>query len=297
MKPLFDKAQNKSDFQFIFTLLRFMGIQGPGEDPYENSLETIDALMEIEKKIEGRAKLNVFLWVYGHIIESSEPYEIIANLLHVCAGETYRTFNYPYKKTNYGYRPQSPTAKINHLEKLAEVVKMPFVLEPIKEIFDKNLRNAVFHSDYSVYKGEVFINEPRRIYSKGEVLILINKALAYHEAMKNLIKSYTKSYNKPKIIKTSPGFSPDPNERAQVIVRKNHGVVALKAALTKKQIKAGKISWLAGYCTSYEYKLIDHGQFLLPKNRVEFWNSILRKMPDFLYKRLIGPIEKYIVNR
>lgn len=297
LEPLFDKAQEKSDFQFILTLLRFRGIQGPGQDPYENSIETIDALMDIEKKIKGRAKLNIFLWLYGHIVESSEPYEIIANLLHICAGETYRTFNYPYQKIRSGYRPQSPTEKINYLEKLSNEVKMPFVIEPIKEILDKDLRNAVFHSDYSAYDGEVFINKPQRIYSKDEILTLINKTLAYHEAMKNLIKLYTKSYNKPKIIKTTPGFSPAPNEKAQIIVRKNHGVIALKAALTKKQIKSGKISWLAGYCTSYEYKLIDKGHFLLPRNRVEFWNRILRRLPNFLYKRVVGPIETYFINR
>jgi len=51
--------------------------------------------------------------------------------------------------------------------------------------------------------------------------------------MKNLVKTYTKGYDKLRIIRVSPGFSPDPKERARVIVRKNHGVIALRVALTK----------------------------------------------------------------
>lgn len=64
-------------------------------------------------------------------------------------------------------------------------------------------------------------------------MTLLNKTLAYHEAMKNLVKTYTKGYDKLRIIRVSPGFSPDPKERARVIVRKNHGVIALRVALTK----------------------------------------------------------------
>jgi hypothetical protein len=297
LEPLFNKAQNKSNFQFILTLLRFRGIQSSGENPYENSIETIDTLMSVEKRIKGRARLNVFLWVYGHIIESSEPYEVIANLLNICLGKSYRLFNYPFIKTKYGYRPQYPFEKIACLENLAEQAKMPDVLEPIKEILDRDLRNAVFHSDYSVSDGEVIINKPQKIYTRNETLTLLNKALAYHETIKNLISAYTKSYNKPGIIKVSSDFSSDPEDRAQVIVRKNHGVMALKAALTKEQIKKGKIQWSVGHYLPYEQRLIDKGQYLLPRSRVELWNSILNKLPNFVNKRVVSLVEKYIINK
>ena len=115
LEPLFDKARKKSEFQFILTLLRFRGIQSSDDDPYQNSVETIDTLMSLEKKIKGRARLNVFLWVYGHIVESSEPYEIMANLLNICLGQGYRLFNFPYRKIGYGFRSQYPFEKINYL--------------------------------------------------------------------------------------------------------------------------------------------------------------------------------------
>ena len=297
LEPLFEKAQKKSEFQFILTLLRVRGIQGAGEDPYENSVETIDTLMGLEKKIKSRARLNVFLWVYGHIIESSEPYEIIANLLNIRLGQNYRLFNFPFIKIRYGYRPQYPFEKIKYLEQLATKAQMPSVLEPIKEIIDRDLRNAVFHSDYSVSFGEVIINKPRRIYSKAETLTLLNKALAYHETMKNLIGTYTKSYQKPKKIKVSPSFNPDPEARAQVIVRKNYGVIALKAAWSKKKIKAGEVIWEIGNYLSYETKMIRNGQYLLPSNRVKFWNNILEKIPNPIYGKVVGLVEKYIINR
>ena len=297
LEPLFEKAQKKSEFQFILTLLKVRGIQGPGEDPYENSVETIDTLMGLEKKIKSRARLNVFLWVYGHIIESSEPYEIIANLLNICLGNEYRLFNFPFIKTRYGYRPQYPFEKIKYLEGLALKAQMPAVLEPIKEIIDRDLRNAVFHSDYSASFGEVIINKPRRIYSKTEMLTLLNKALAYHETMKNLIGSHTKSYQKPKKIKVSPSFNPDPKARAQIIVRKDYGVIAMKAAWSKKEIKAGKVVWEVGNYLSYEPRMISNGQYLLPPDRVKFWNKILEKIPNPFYKKITQLVERYIINR
>lgn len=297
LRPLFDKARKKSEFQFILTLLRFRGIQSSDDDPYENSIETIDTLMGLEKKIKGRARINIFLWVYGHIIESSEPYEIISNLLNICLGQGYRLFNFPYIKTRYGFRPQYPFEKISYLEKLARKAKTPFVLEPIKEILDRDLRNAIFHSDYSVNRGEVIINKPQKIYSEEETLALLNKSLAYHETIKNLISLYTKSYNKPRKIKVSLSFDPDPKARAQIIVRKNHGVIALKAAWSQKQIKSGKIVWEVGNYLSYEPKKIRNGQYLLPSNRVEFWNKILSRVPNPIYEKIVDFVEKYFINR
>ena len=49
---------------------------------------------------------------------------------------------------------------------------MPDVVVPIKDFFDKDLRNAIFHSDYSFYDGEIRLNDPARIYSREETLAI-----------------------------------------------------------------------------------------------------------------------------
>lgn len=293
LEPLFKKAQKKDEFQFILTLLRFRGMQLTAHDPYENSIKAIDAIMDLEKKMKGHEKTNIFLWVYGHIIESSEPYETIANLLNILNGGGYKPWNFPKKPIKKGkeYINLSPSEKINILDKMASPLGMSEVLSPIKEILDRDLRNAVFHSDYAVNFGEVVLLDPARIYTHQEILNLMNKALAYHEVIKNIINAYTEGYTFPKKIKVSPSFSPDPKEKAQLIIRKNHGLVALKHAWSKKQLKEGKINWFVGSLLPYERKYVDNGLNMLPSDRVELTNKLISFLPNSLRKKAIPLIE------
>jgi len=60
--------------------------------------------------------------------------------------------------------------KIGYLDKLSKKAQMQSILGPIKEIIDKDLRNAVFYSDYSVNDGQVIINNPKKIYSRGSYI-------------------------------------------------------------------------------------------------------------------------------
>lgn len=298
LEPLFEKAKEKSEFQFILTLFRFRGIQPTRWDSYENSLEIFDEIMKIKEKVRGNTKLNLILWLYGHIVEASEPYETIANLLNICLGETYRVGNFPKIKTRWGFRPQFPNEKIITLEKMANKAGLPDVIKPIKEIFDKDLRNAVFHSDYSVDDGQIILSNsnPTRIYNQNETLELTNKAMAYHECIRNLIEGSTKGYNESKVI-TADRMSDNPNEKATLIIREGYGVIAMKDAFTKEQIANGEIPWFVGKSYTYERKLIDKGEYLLPKDRIKFWNQVLRKLPTFIGKLPANIIDRYIVNR
>lgn len=295
LDPLFEKAQAKCEFQFILTLLRNRGVQDAGWDAYENSVNTLDAIMRLKNKVSGSLRGNLFLWVYAHIVEASEPYETIANLLNIINGDAYRAFNFPKRKTSWGYRNQYPIEKIAYLEQLAKKVKMPDVIVPIKDIFDKDLRNAIFHSDYSFYEGEVRLNDPSRIYSKQETLTITNKALAYHEVMKNMIEGYQESYTESKIIDVSHDFSNDPNEKAVLIIRKGHGVTGMRDNWSSEELKSGKISWFIGKHLGYEQKYLNRREVLLPPNKIEAWNKFLRLLPGFISKRLTNIVEKYFL--
>lgn len=295
LEPLFEEARKKSEFQFILTLFRFRGIQPSRWDTYENSLEIYDEIMDIKEKVRGNTKLNLILWLYGHIVEASEPYETLANLLNICLGNTYRVGNFPKIKTAWGVRHQFPNEKIIVLEKMAKKAGFPDVVKPIKEIFDKDLRNGVFHSDYSVDNGQIILTDPNRIYSREETLKLTNQAMAYHECFKNVIKNSIRQYQSSKII-SADRMSHNPDEKATLIIRNGYGVIAMKDAFTKEQIYNGSIPWFVGKLYSYERKLIEKGQYNLPKDRVEFWNKILTKLPSFIGKAPANFIDKYIIN-
>ncbi len=76
----FSAALQRSEFEFICCLLRVRGLQGPGWDPYKTTLRAISALVELhEKHNDGEAARHLGLWVYGHTVEASEPYELLAN--------------------------------------------------------------------------------------------------------------------------------------------------------------------------------------------------------------------------
>lgn len=180
------------------------------------------------------------MWLYGHIVEASEPYELLANLFDVAAGGRFSIDRFP--RGRHG-RPLSPGAKIERIAKAAHAVGLPQVETPLREIWDRELRNAVFHADYSFHGMELRLRHPLRIYTLENQLLLQNRGLAYHSALAMLDQCYRESYKEPFQIPVSPGFSHDPDEMATVMVKDGHGVIGLKDSWTREQIAAGKITF------------------------------------------------------
>lgn len=61
---------------------------------------------------------------------------------------------------------------------LAQNINMEKAVEPMIEVFDKELRNSIFHSDYVIYGKDIRTPESKNIYERSYVITLINKALA-----------------------------------------------------------------------------------------------------------------------
>jgi hypothetical protein len=84
------------------------------------------------------------------------------------------------------------------------------------------LRNSIFHSDYSLHGGEVrFRNGDGRpsVYGHDQILTLVNRALAYFDALRVLRIFFLASYTEPKEIPVHPKNAGSPNERAIVMFR------------------------------------------------------------------------------
>jgi hypothetical protein len=293
--PLFDKAKIKSEFEFILTLLRFRGLQDPGWDPWENTIKTFNNLMRLLKRIkEFETKRHLSLWLYCHIVEASEPYEIIANLINIIDDGRFKISNFPDKQRGNYKIPQYPSEKINKLVKMSEKINMSDSVFPFKDIFDKELRNAISHSDYSLYKGEVRINKKDlKIYKHEEIQALINKAIAYFDAIKFLISLHIHSYQKPKVIPVHSEFSQDPQEKAITIIRKDYGLVGIKDNWTEEELKRGKIPFRIGRFHKYELELLNKDQFLtiLPKDKIKRINNILKILPKFISRYIVKKLQ------
>jgi len=113
LDPLFEKAKTTSEFEFMCTLLRVEGIKSAGWDPWENTVDVFDNIYRLVSRVkEYKKQTYLSLWLYGHIVEASEPYDMVANLMNIIAGQRYCMRNFPdiVGKGNYS-RPQSPSEK------------------------------------------------------------------------------------------------------------------------------------------------------------------------------------------
>ena len=294
--PLFEKAKDISEFEFINTLIRVRGLQDAGWDPWENTVKAFDCLTKLEKRIKDFETIrHLFLWLYGHIVEASEPYEIIANLMNIIEGKRFIIRNFPDKQMGKYSKPQTPSEKIEHLTNMAYKIKMPDSIFPFTDVFDRELRNAIFHSDYSLHGGEVRLSRGYgKIYTHEEIQSLINKGLAYFEAFKNLMTLHIRSYQVPKVISVHPEFSKDSDEKAITIIRTGYGLVGLKDNLTPEELKKGKIPFRTGRFFRYETKMLDKDPALtvLPLNRIEKFNRMLKLLPKFIRRRIVKIAEK-----
>lgn len=168
ISPVFEAAKEKSEFDFIHTLLGIRGIESAGWDSYESTLNIYKKVIPLIQSLKDfETSRHLSLWLYGHIIEASEPYEIAANLLRVASGERFSTDNFPDEIIGKGAkrrtRPVFPLGKIEKLRILAARAGKPDAITPFEDVVDHELRNAIFHSDYALYRFEVRIRDRKSV--------------------------------------------------------------------------------------------------------------------------------------
>ncbi|MDP2692063.1 MAG: hypothetical protein Q8O88_00305, partial [bacterium] len=159
--PLFAKAQEKSDFEFIIALLNIKGAQDPGWDAFDTTQDIFETFSKLKSKIKyNDQQLYLFLVLYGLILEASYPYELLCNLLTIISGGRYSAFCFPDIKVDKKgkTRPMFTSEKLNKIKQLAIGQGLEESIRPLMEVFDKDLRNAVFHSNYCLYGDELRIS-------------------------------------------------------------------------------------------------------------------------------------------
>ncbi len=248
LEPAFSGAMERSEFEFILCLIRVRGIEDAGWDPYATTSSAIDAMTRLHEEVQdGESARHLELWLYGHMVEASEPYELIANLVDVATGGRWNGWRFPMVGKAPRLRPQSPGAKIRQVAEVAQRAAMPDVAVPLREMWDRDLRNAIAHAEYSFHEDQVRILRPLpRRYHYLDVNQLINRAHAFHSALGILEGTYRASYTEPRTIPVHPEFSSDPNERAVVMVRQGYGVIGMKDAWTAAELARGRIPWNMG---------------------------------------------------
>lgn len=234
--PLFARAKGE-EAQLILALLGIYGLQDAGWVPYDTTITAVQSATRLHNETNDRvAARHLKLWIYGHIVEAVAPYDLLANVIQIARGESARRTWFPADNGP----PMSPGKKIEMIAEWAEQDGNPDAGKLLGEIWDRKLRNAIFHADYALEGAEVRLPGDGELRTGTEIEALSGKAAAYHDAVIGLRSFHLHSYTEPKRIPAG-GILADPTGELVVIVREGHGAVGLKDGFTTEELAAGAI--------------------------------------------------------
>jgi hypothetical protein len=235
LDSIFAKAQEQDEAQLVLALLGLHGMQAAGWDPYETTIAAIESATRLHNETEDRtAARHLSLWIYGHIVEAAAPYDRLANLVKITQGEPARL---SLLLDDRG-RPLTPGRKIELIGRWAEEIGNQAARPLLAGIWHRELRNSVFHADYSLHGSEIRLVGDGITLSHEEFAALSGRAHSYHDAMIGLRRFYRGLYNEPKRV---PAGSISPGQDLTIIVREGEGAVGVKDALTPTERAAGGI--------------------------------------------------------
>lgn len=295
-EPLFKEAKKVSDFNLILSLLAIRGMSDSGWEPFDNTKDVFLEFYKQNSRMRHSLRPNMMLWMYIHLIECSEHFELIANLIKTSKGEDYVIANHK----NRDYVNLKISQKIDRLTSLSRGTQFENITEPFSDVYDARLRNAIGHGDYAI-KSDTRIGVTisgdggfAKLYTDQEVMDYVHKAMALHVAIRQLSSEYTAKYPRSSVIKSSPGFGHGEPKSVTLITRANHGVIGIRCIGGYDLGKPFETLLVKGL--AYESKMIEDGVNNLPASRVDRVNKVLDLLPLKLAVRLRPHLEK-LVNR
>lgn len=155
LKPLFLRAQAVDEFEFCCAILRIRGIEEAGWDPLIESGNLLQQVLSlVHAPIEEKLRIRLLLFLYCHATEMDDLYDVIGNLLRVCQGE--RCSMAPFVGVLHlsGKDAKTPSAKITRINEWGMHVGFPKIGETLQYMLVKQVRNAFFHSAYTIHKDQ-----------------------------------------------------------------------------------------------------------------------------------------------
>ncbi len=209
LEHLFEKAKTKDKFEFVFTLMRFQGVQDAGWD----ALKEADYLYQdvvglLQSPIKQETKVRLALLLYAHITEIDAIHLVVHNMLRVVAGERYSASPFQSlvrrrKNSVLDSIPPSSKAKIKFMRDYATTLGEDEIIAVLDEVYNEALRNAFFHSDYILYKNELRShhswfdhgdNTRSQVMSGKELQDQLNSAINFFQAFMRIYIRSIRSY-------------------------------------------------------------------------------------------------------
>lgn len=166
LKNLFEEAKQKSEFDFVLTLINYRGM---GTHKLTTNLyEWFDAI-EFYKKLyfghSDKEKTRIAALIYSTFFENSDFYNIIGSLCRIKAG--YKGSSYLFWKTKKYDRLLGIGEKQDVLLELLHDAGKPDVVEFFRQNHFKEIRNTYFHSAYALSDEEYILHDTEPIVIEG----------------------------------------------------------------------------------------------------------------------------------
>jgi len=238
LRPLFSKALNKDEFEFCCTLMRIRGNEGSGWDPLTESNNLMDQLLSlIRAPIENIIRIRLLLFLYCHVTEMDDLYNVVGNLLRVCRGERYSYS--PFMGTLHSSKQVAitPYSKVVRIIEWSNEIGFADIGRMLDHLLVKQVRNAFFHSDYIVHndhfnirhgEGVTINNVITRAVPLEWLVPRLELGINFSLTAVHLIKEYAFSYKTEKIVKGRIGHD-DSLEDMLLMVNESGGLLGFRS--------------------------------------------------------------------
>ncbi len=243
LEALFEKAKKQDEFEFVFVLMRFQGVQAPGWDALrEADYLYQDVIGLLQSPIKDDTKVRLALLLYCHITEIDAIHLVIHNILRVINGERYSAFPFQSlvrkrKNSFLDSVPPSSKAKVKFIRDFAEKLNEQDIVALLDEVYNEALRNAFFHSDYTLYDNELRShnswfdhgnNTRSQVMSGEELESQLNAAIEFFQAFMRIYIRSIKSYKENKEITGRFGHN-DEVVPMRILADKKHGLYGVES--------------------------------------------------------------------
>lgn len=166
LKILFDEAKQKSEFDFVLTLINYRGM---GTHKLMSNLYEWFEAIEFYKNLylinTGKEKTRIAALLYSTFFENNDFYNIIGSLCKIKTG--YKGSSYLFWKTKKYERLLGIGEKQDILLELLHEAQKPNIIDFFKQNHFKEIRNTFFHSAYALSENEYILHDTEPIYIDG----------------------------------------------------------------------------------------------------------------------------------
>lgn len=240
LNNLFLKAKSKDEFEYICALLRIRGMESNGWDPLEETQHLFKDIISLSQgPLRGDTQVRLLLFVYCHITEVDAIYCVLENMLRTIEGErcSISPFMHLYGKKNaFDSRPPSAKQVVKTLQEHAQKLGEKELSDLLGWMFNEQVRNAFYHSDYIIFKDEFRSREgnfnTNNVITKSmkinELIELINRGLNFFQNFMSVYYEHILSYKESKIINGRIGAGGG-YESVELLIDDNSGVCGFKS--------------------------------------------------------------------